>query len=227
VVLKSMRWCRWPLPRNNVGMIRVLVADDHAVVRAGLVAVLQTEPDIAVVAEARTGEEAVSLYRALRPDVVTMDLRMPGAGGSSAIAALCLEFSHARVLVLTTMRGEEPVFRALEAGAAGYLLKDADSENLIDAIRQIHLGRRVIPAEVKAILSGRQEGDSLSARELDVLLRVAKGKGNKEIGQELGISENTVKGYLKLIAMKLNAPDRTAAVTIALKRGFLHLEDVS
>lgn len=205
-------------------MIRVLVADDHAVVRAGLIAVLHLEKDIRVVAQARTGEEAVQLYRELHPDVVTMDLRMPGNGGCSAIASLCTEFPGARVLVLTTLSGDEHVYRALEAGALGFLLKDSDSE-LAAAIRATHAGRRTIPADVAAILASRVGLETLSAREVDVLRRVAVGRSNREIADDLRISENTVKSYLKTIALKLDAPDRTAAVMIAFRRGLLHLDE--
>ena len=207
-------------------MIRVLVADDHSVVRSGLIAVLHLEDDIRVIGQARTGEEAVQLYRELRPDVVTMDLRMPGNGGCSAIASLCAEFPSAKVLVLTTMSGDEHVYRALEAGALGILLKDSEDSELATAIRATHAGRRTIPANVAAILADRLGFEPLSARELEVLRRVAKGRGNKEIGEDLNISENTVKSYLKTIALKLDAPDRTAAVMIAVKRGLLHVDEI-
>jgi len=208
-----------------MNMIRVLVADDHAVVRAGLVAVLHLEADIRVVAQARTGEEAVQLYRDMRPDVVTMDLRMPGNGGSSAIASLRAEFPNAKVLVLTTLSGDEHVYRALEAGALGFLLKDSDDGELAAAIHTTHAGKRTIPADVAAILAGRIGFEPLSAREVEVLRKVAKGRSNKEIGENLHISENTVKSYLKTIALKLDAPDRTAAVMIAVKRGLFHIDE--
>ena len=208
-----------------MNMIRVLVVDDHAVVRAGLVAVLHLEADIRVVAQARTGEEAVQLYRDMRPDVVTMDLRMPGNGGSSAIASLRAEFPNAKVLVLTTLSGDEHVYRALEAGALGFLLKDSDDGELAAAIRTTHAGKRTIPADVAAILAGRIGFEPLSAREVEVLRKVAKGRSNKEIGENLHISENTVKSYLKTIALKLDAPDRTAAVMIAVKRGLFHIDE--
>ena len=207
-----------------MNMIRVLVVDDHAVVRAGLVAVLHLETDIRVVAQARTGEEAVQLYRDMRPDVVTMDLRMPGNGGCSAIASLRAEFPNAKVLVLTTLSGDEHVYRALEAGALGFLFKDDDGE-LAAAIRTTHAGKRTIPADVAAILAGRIGFEPLSAREVEVLRKVAKGRSNKEIGEDLRISENTVKSYLKTIAFKLDAPDRTAAVMIAVKRGLFHIDE--
>jgi len=207
-------------------MIHVLVADDHSVVRSGLIAVLHLEDDIRVIAQARTGEEAVQLYRELCPDVVTMDLRMPGNGGCSAIASLCAEFPNAKVLVLTTMSGDEHVYRALEAGALGFLLKDSDDSELAAAIRATHAGRRTIPADVAAILADRLGFEPLSARELEVLRKVAKGRSNKEIGEDLDISENTVKGYLKTISLKLDAPDRTAAVMIAVKRGLFHIDEI-
>jgi len=206
-------------------MIRVLVADDHAVVRAGLTAVLHLENDIRVIAQARTGEEAVRLYRELRPDVVTMDLRMPGNGGCSAISALCTEFRNAKVLVLTTLSGDEHVYRALEAGALGFLFKDSDDGDFAAAVRATHAGKRTIPADVAAVLAGRVGFDPLSAREVDILRRVSKGMSNKEIGDDLRISENTVKSYLKSIALKLDAPDRTAAVMIAVKRGLLQIDE--
>ena len=208
-----------------MNMIRVLVVDDHAVVRAGLVAVLHLETDIRVVAQARTGEEAVQLYRDMRPDVVTMDLRMPGNGGCSAIASLRAEFPNAKVLVLTTLSGDEHVYRALEAGALGFLFKDDDDGELAAAIRTTHAGKRTIPADVAAILAGRIGFEPLSAREVEVLRKVARGRSNKEIGEDLRISENTVKSYLKTIAVKLDAPDRTAAVMIAVKRGLFHIDE--
>jgi len=208
-----------------MNMIRVLVVDDHAVVRAGLVAVLHLEADIRVVAQARTGEEAVQLYRDMRPDVVTMDLRMPGNGGCSAIASLRAEFPNAKVLVLTTLSGDEHVYRALEAGALGFLFKDDDDGELAAAIRTTHAGKRTIPADVAAILAGRIGFEPLSAREVEVLRKVARGRSNKEIGEDLRISENTVKSYLKTIAVKLDAPDRTAAVMIAVKRGLFHIDE--
>ena len=207
-----------------MNMIRVLVVDDHAVVRAGLVAVLHLETDIRVVAQARTGEEAVQLYRDMRPDVVTMDLRMPGNGGSSAIASLRAEFPNAKVLVLTTLSGDEHVYRALEAGALGFLLKDSDDGELAAAIRATHAGKRTIPADVAAILAGRIGFEPLSAREVEVLRKVAKGRSNKEIGTELEISEATVKTHINSLLGKLGVTDRTQAATAAIQRGIVPLE---
>ncbi len=200
-----------------------MVVDDQAVVRQGFVSLINTVPDMAVVAEATNGREAVELYRRHRPDVVLMDLRMPVMGGADAIAALRREFPGARVIVLTTFDGDEDIYRSLQAGAQGYLLKDMFFEELEDAIRTVHAGGRRIPGVVAERLAGRMAGSDLTARELEVLEQIVRGKSNKAIAAALGISEATVKSHMNSILSKLDAEDRTQAATKALQRGIVHL----
>jgi DNA-binding NarL/FixJ family response regulator len=206
-------------------MITVLIVDDHKVVRAGLRVMVNLQPDMKVIAEAADGETAVRLYREHRPDVVTMDLKLPGKfGGWQAISAIRSAFPQAKILVLTTLIGDEHIYRALQSGALGYVLKEADESELIAAIRSTNAGLRTMPAAVVAVLEQRLAFDPLSAREIDVLRHVAKGRSNREVGEALGIAEVTVKGYLRSISSKLDAPDRTAAVMIAVQRGLIALE---
>ena len=203
--------------------IRILVADDHHVVRQGLIALLKTVPEIEVVAEAADGEQAVALYGKHLPDVTIMDLRMPKMSGVEAIASIRKDFPAARIIVLTTFDGDEDIYRALQAGAKGYLLKDMFGEELIDAIRIVHAGKQRIPAVVAQRLAERMGGPSLTARELEVLKCIVGGKSNKEIGHELTISEATVKTHINNILGKLGVSDRTQASTTALQRGIVHL----
>jgi len=203
--------------------IRVLAVDDHPVVRAGIAAMLANEPDLAVVAEARNGAEAVALFEAHRPDVVLMDLQMPEVGGVSATHAIRAIDPDARVVALTTYDGDADIHRALSAGACAYLIKDAMIDQLVAAIRSAAAGKRVIPAPVASRLAEFTPRADLTARELEVLQHVAKGLGNKEIAQVIGRSTETVKAHLESIFRKLDARDRAHAVTIALQRGFIHL----
>jgi two-component system NarL family response regulator len=203
--------------------IRIMIADDHPVVREGFGAMLETEPDMTVVAQARSGEEALELFRRERPDVTLMDLRMPGMNGVDAILAIRREFPNGRFIVLTTYDGDEDIYRALEAGAQAYLLKDMFCDEILAAIRAVHAGQRRIPAAVGTRLAERMSGLDLSHREHQVLELVAKGRSNKEIGTELDITEATVKGHLTNILSKLNVTDRTQAVIAALRRGIVHL----
>jgi two-component system, NarL family, response regulator len=205
------------------GRIRVLAVDDHPVVRMGIAAMLANEPDLEVVAEARDGAEAVALYEAHRPDVVLMDLQMPGVGGVSAIHAIRRIDPDARVIALTTYDGDADIHRALAAGACAYLIKDALVEQLIAAIRSAAAGKRVIPARVAMRLAEFTPRVDLTAREQEVLRHVARGLGNKEIAEAIGRSTETVKAHLESIFEKLDARDRTHAVTIALQRGIIHL----
>ena len=207
----------------SVERIGIMVVDDQAVVRQGFVSLINTVPDMAVVAEATNGREAVELYRKHRPDVVLMDLRMPVLGGADAIAALRREFPGARVIVLTTFDGDEDIYRSLQAGAQGYLLKDMFFEELEEAIRTVHAGGRRIPGVVAERLAGRMAGSDLTARELEVLEQIVRGKSNKAIAAALGISEATVKSHMNSILSKLDAEDRTQAATKALQRGIVHL----
>jgi two-component system NarL family response regulator len=204
-------------------IIRVLIADDHQVVREGLTAIINRQSDLEVVGQAGSGEEAIEVFRELSPDVTLMDLRLPGIDGIEAIIKLRAISPNARVLVLTTYDGDEYIHRAIEAGAAGFLLKTVRREELIDAIRAVHQGRRSFPAQVASRLVEYGPRSDLTAREIEVLELVANGRSNKEIGRVLGISEGTVKGHVSAILTKLDASDRTSAVTVALKRGLIRL----
>jgi DNA-binding NarL/FixJ family response regulator len=206
------------------GRIRVLVADDHPVVRTGLAAVIKEEPDLQLVAQAENGERAVALYREHRPDVVLMDLRMPKMGGVDAIRSITEEFPEARILALTTYEGDADIRRALNAGARGYLLKDMLLSDVITAIRSVLRSERVIPAAVATRLAEYPERSELTERELEVLELVAKGLSNKEVAHAIGRMDETVKIHLKNIFSKLGVADRTEAVTVALARGLIHLD---
>jgi len=204
--------------------IRVLAADDHPLIRAGLVAFLATEPDLQVVAEAANGEEALEKYRELRPDIVLMDLSMPIMDGLSATRAILDEFPDARVIVLTTYDGDEDIHRALDAGATGYLLKDMVAADVLSVIRTVYGGRRGIPHAVAAKLAEHTPRIPLTPRETEVLSLLAKGLSNAEIAARIGRTEGTVKVHIKNILQKLDASDRTEAVTTAVRRGFIRLE---
>jgi DNA-binding NarL/FixJ family response regulator len=203
--------------------LRVLVVDDHFVVRIGLVSLVNTEPDLTVVGEADDGEQAVVLYQQLRPDLVLMDLRMPGKSGPEATAQIRRLSDQARVLILSAFDGDEEIHCALEAGAQGYVLKSSTGEELIPAIRAVAAGKRWIPRDVATRLKSRNLFEQLTPREVDVLREVAKGLANKEIADTLGITEHTAKDHLKSILAKLRAADRTQAVTLALQRGIIRL----
>ncbi len=203
--------------------IRVIVVDDQAVVRQGFSALVNTVRDMTVVAEGTNGRQAVDLYRQHRPDVVLMDLRMPEMGGVEAIAAIRQEFPTARIIVLTTYDGDEDIYRSLQAGAQGYLLKDVFFDELEDAIRTVHAGRRRIPDVVAEKLAGRIGGSDLTGREYEVLEHIVRGMSNKEIAATLGISEATVKSHINNILSKLGVTDRTQAATTALQRGIVRL----
>ncbi len=202
--------------------IRIMVVDDHNVVRQGLVALINTLPDMQVVAEAADGTQAVELHRRHRPDVTLMDLRLPNMNGVDAITHIRAENPAARIIVLTTFDGDEDIYRALQAGARGYLLKGMDSDELMEAIRSVHAGRSRIPASVAERLAGRMGGPALTAREVDVLKQIVAGKSNKEIATELFISEATVKTHINSLLSKLGVSDRTQAATTALQRGIVH-----
>ncbi|MBB5209265.1 DNA-binding NarL/FixJ family response regulator [Chiayiivirga flava] len=201
--------------------IRILVVDDHPLLREGIAAVLQGQADMQLVGEAANGIDAIAQFRALRPDVTLMDLQMPGMGGIEAIAALRREFPDARIAVLTTYRGDAQALRAIKAGAAGYLLKSMLRRELADTVRSLHAGRRVIPADIAMAMAEHVTDETLSLREIDVLRLAGGGNSNREIGQALGIAEDTVKAHMKNVLAKLHARDRTHAVTIALRRGIL------
>jgi DNA-binding NarL/FixJ family response regulator len=203
--------------------IRILVVDDHHVVRQGLIALLKTVPEISVVAEGSDGEQAIELFRKHSPDVTIMDLRMPKKSGVEAITEIRREVPGARVIVLTTFDGDEDIYRALQAGAKGYLLKDMFGEELIEAIRTVHAGKQRIPAAVAQRLAERMIGPSLTSRELEVLKCIVAGQSNRDIGLQLSISEATVKTHINNILGKLGVADRTQAATTALQRGIVHL----
>jgi DNA-binding NarL/FixJ family response regulator len=203
--------------------IRVLVVDDHPLLRGGIAAVLESQPDFVLVAEAGSGREAVDAFRAHRPDVTLMDLQMAGMDGISATQTIRSEYPDARILMLTTYGGDGHAVRALKAGASGYLLKNMIRKDLPDAIRAVHAGRRRIPEEVAEALASHFTDDALSPRELDVLQRIAKGNSNRRVASQLSISEDTVKTHMKNIMSKLGANDRTHAVMIALKRGIIEM----
>lgn len=201
--------------------ITILAVDDHPLFRSGIAAVLQEEPDIVVVGEASNGKEAIEGFRLHRPDVTLMDLQMPVMDGIEAMIAIRADFPTARFIALTTYRGDVQIVRALKAGATGYLLKSTLREDLADTIRTVHSGRRWVPAEIAAEITEHVAEDALSSREIEVLRRIARGTSNKIIADQLAISEATVKSHVKSILSKLQANDRTHAVTIALKRGFI------
>jgi two-component system NarL family response regulator len=204
--------------------IRILIADDHPIVREGLAMILERRDDMTVVAEAGNGQEAVDLFRAHRPDVILMDLNMPVMDGVTAITRIREEHPAARVIVLTTFDGDEDIYRGIQAGARAYLLKDAPRENLLEAIRAVHAGQTRIPPEVSAKLAERIRYPALTPRELEVLRLMVAGHSNQEIGQILSITEGTVKAHVNSILSKLDVNDRTQAVTTALKRGIVRLE---
>ncbi|HEV8254417.1 MAG TPA: response regulator transcription factor [Vicinamibacteria bacterium] len=204
--------------------LRILVVDDHPVVREGLRALLERQPDLTVVAEAADGEEAVAEFRRHRPDVTLMDLRLRGLGGVEAVERICAEFPASRVLVLTTYDGDEEIYQALRAGARGYVLKGAPAEELLRAIRAVHGGAHPISPEAAARLAERMLDTDLTPREVDVLRLVARGRSNKEIGAALAVTESTVKAYLHQIFGKMGVTDRTEAATQAIKRGIVRLD---
>jgi DNA-binding NarL/FixJ family response regulator len=201
--------------------IRVLCVDDHPLMRDGIAFALQTQKDMELVGQAIDGEEALCLFRELRPDVTLMDLQMPGMNGIATIEAIKREFPKARVVVLTTYSGDVQASRALKAGAVGYLLKSMLRTELLSTIRTVHAGGRRIPPEIASELAEHISADALSQREVEVLRCVASGNSNKIVADELAITEDTVKGHMKSILSKLGANDRTHAVLIAMKRGFL------
>jgi len=204
-------------------MIRIFAVDDHQLLLEGIAAVLSEQPNMALVGQAGSGQEAIEGFRRLRPDVTLMDLRMPDMSGIQAIAAIRAEFPSARIIVLTTYPGDAQAAAALRAGAAGYLLKSLVRKELIETIRAVHAGKRRILPEIAAEIAEHVADDALTERELEVLRRVAAGKSNKLIAAELDISEGTVKTHMKSILPKLDASDRTHAVTIAIKRGILDI----
>lgn len=204
-------------------VITLLAVDDHPLIRAGLAAVIGTQPDMTLVAEAADGAEAIRLHRTHRPAVTLMDLRMPGTDGVTAIRQIREESPSARIIALTSFHGDEDIHRALAAGAAGYLLKDMLRTELLQVIRNVHRGYRGIPAAVASRLAEHTPRVALTPRELEVLELMARGRSNPEIAERLGRAESTMKVHVRSILQKLGTDDRTEAVTIALRRGIIHL----
>lgn len=210
---------------NTTGRsIRLLVVDDHFVVRSGVVASLALEDDLEVVAEAETGEQALAIYRDKQPDVVIMDLRLPGKNGIETTAELIKAFPAAKVLIFTTYDGDEDIYRATQAGAFGYLLKSSPRAELLTAVRALAKGERFMPPAISARLAARVAGPDLSPRELEILQLIGRGLSNKEIGAQLFISEDTVKRHISNLFVKLKVNDRAQATAEAIRRGFIHLD---
>jgi DNA-binding NarL/FixJ family response regulator len=204
-------------------MIRILTVDDHPMLREGIAAVLASEQDMILVAEASNGREAVEQFRTHHPDVTLMDVQMPEVNGIDAIVKIREEFPDARIIVLTTYTGDAQAVRAFKAGASGYMLKNMVRKELIDTIRTVHAGKKRIPSEIAVEIAQHHSDDALTEREIEVLREVAAGNANKMVGQRLNISEETVKAHMKSILSKLGANDRTHAVTIAVRRGIIEI----
>jgi len=205
-------------------LIRIMTVDDHPLLREGIAALIRTQPDMELIAEACDGEEAVAQFRAHQPDVALMDLQMPKVNGTEAIIRIRSEFLNAKILVLSTYGGDVQVLRAIKAGARGYLLKGNVRTELLEAIRSLYAGHKRIPTEIAAELADHAADDQLSSREIDVLRLIGAGNGNKQIADRLSIGETTVKNHVSNILSKLGANDRAHAVTIALQRGIIELD---
>jgi DNA-binding NarL/FixJ family response regulator len=203
--------------------IRVLVVDDHPIMRIGIAAIIEATPDMTTVAQAGSGEEAVELFEKYLPDITLMDLRLPGMSGVEAIRTVIARHRDAKFVVLTTSEGDEDIHQALQAGARSYIIKGMPHDALVSALRRVHTGGRFLPPPVSRALFSRIPNSELSAREREVLSLIVKGKSNKEIATDLGITESTVKCHVSVILMRLNVSDRTQAVVSALQRGLIHL----
>jgi len=208
---------------GDVKRVTVLSVDDHPLLREGVAAIISSQPDMVLVGAAETGADGIERYREFRPDVTLMDLRLPDISGIEAIIAIRTESPNARIIVLTTFEGDVEIERALKAGASGYLLKSMPPKQMVDAIRQVHAGKKLIPPEIAAHIAEHMSDDALSKRELEVLSHVAGGNRNRDIAEILFISEETVKVHLKHAMEKLGASDRTQAVAIAVRRGMIQL----
>ena len=208
---------------NEQIRIRVLSIDDHPLLREGIATLINNQPDMCVVGEASTGSEALERFHALRPDITLMDVRLPDISGIDAMIAIRKEFPEARVIMLTTSEGDVEIQRALEGGARGYMLKSMPPKDLVEAIRQVHAGKKRIPPTIAAHLAEHYSDEALTAREIEVLQQISGGNRNRDIAERLFISEETVKVHIKHIMDKLGASDRTQAVAIAVRRGIIHL----
>jgi len=211
---------------DDLKSIRILTVDDHPVVRNGIAGLVEDQPDMLLVGEASNGREAIQQFRAHQPDVTLMDLQMPEMSGVDAIIAIRGQFPRARIIVLTTYTGDVQVVRALKAGAQGYLIKNLLHKELLDAIRKVHAGKKILTPELSCEVASHAADDSLTPAEISVLRLIAEGNANKQIAAQLSISEDTVKSRVKNILSKLGANDRTQAVTIALKRGIIELQSL-
>jgi two-component system NarL family response regulator len=209
---------------NESPQIRIMIVEDHFVVREGLKAIINSQKDMVTVAEAGNGRQALEAFEQLQPDVTLMDVRIPGLNGIDAIGDIVAKHPNAHVIVLSTYGGDENIFRAFQAGAMAYFLKDIKGQELVDAIRAVHAGQRVVPPEIASQLAGRVPLTALSPREMEILTLVAKGKSNKEIGAELNISEGTVRVHASNLLSKLRCSGRAQAVSEAIRRGIIEVE---
>jgi len=210
--------------KNNAGRIRTMIVEDQFVVRVGLSAIINSQPDMVIVAETGNGLQAVALFEEHQPDVTLMDLRLPGLSGIDAITAILGKFPRARIMVLSSYGGTEDVFRAFQAGARSYFLKDVKGRELVDAIRAVHAGQRPLPKEIASCLAERMPCPELSPRELEILKLIAHGESNKEIASRLAISEGTVRVHASNVFAKLGCNDRAQAVAVAFHRGIIWIE---
>jgi len=208
---------------NDAGSIRILLVDDHPVVRAGLAAIVGSQSDMQIVAQTGSGREAIEIFSQNQPDVILMDLKLPGMSGVDTIRELRQRFGEVKVLVLTTYEGDEDIYQAMRAGAAAYIIKGMRHELLLQGIRRVHAGKIYLPTDISRTVNSRSPDDELSAREREVLALMANGNSNRAIAMQLGVTEGTVKCHVGVILSRLGVKDRTQAVLIALRRGFVHL----